>query len=806
MSKNLEKICLWIIRIGSYLILFTPLLLIRQTLFPFIFGKIVVFRIIVEITAAAYLLLIIYPAYSGGVNRPQYRPRWNGLTIAVTIFIFVLIFTSLVGLDIQRSFWSSQERMTGILTMIHFWAWFLILVSVIKEKKEWRRLVILTLVASFLVALYALGQKLGLKFLIHAGELRLSGTIGNPDFTATYLMVHLFLAAFLILREKKVITKILLGLLILFEGLIVYFTATRGAFLAIALSILVFLIFSVFYFPQRRLKIVSLVLLVVIIGAGIFLRFSVNQPYFKKIPYPVQRFVSTSLTKDSGVVDRFKAWQVGFEAWQERPIFGWGWENYNLAYNKHFTADYYTLDPAGSWYDRAHNALLDVLVMGGLLGLISYLAIFAFIFYYLWRAKKKQILGRFEWLILSLMFFAYFIQNNFVFDTPATLVVFYFCLGLCYFVTQHNPNLQTYPNATNKTLRNYENLRKYENVVKNYSTIRAPVRRSFSEGGNKGNSFKVREAAQKGGGNKFPLPLIIFLIIIFLPWAIYKFNLEPWQVSKTAVIAITTSEVDAKAGLYWYKKALAKPLFVNSEIRMQLIKTLFEQAAGDKIKDQKVLNESVEFTMSELEKNVKEHPFDARYRLHLGQFYNLIAGPETPEQKKYLSLGEQALKKALELAPQRLDIYYELARNKMLAGDFSQAIDYAKQAVNLNDRVAQAHWSLALAYFGAQEYEKGIQEVEQAVKLGYYYYDRPDVTLYLADVYAKLEKWDKAIYQTRVIIGQDPNNIEALVKQAIYYAKSGDKTTAIAVAKKILEIKPDLGPQVEALIRQIESY
>ena len=73
MSKNAEKICLAIIRWASYLILFLSLLVYRGTLYPYIFGKIIFFRILVEIIFAAYIFLAVYDK--------RYRPNWKNLLI-----------------------------------------------------------------------------------------------------------------------------------------------------------------------------------------------------------------------------------------------------------------------------------------------------------------------------------------------------------------------------------------------------------------------------------------------------------------------------------------------------------------------------------------------------------------------------------------------------------------------------------------------------------------------------------------------------------------------------------------------------
>ena len=80
------KVYLFIIRWGTYLVLFTPLIVNTKFFFPFVAPKTIVFRIIVEILLAAYIFLVI--------SNKRYRPKINALTIAITLFLGIFILAS----------------------------------------------------------------------------------------------------------------------------------------------------------------------------------------------------------------------------------------------------------------------------------------------------------------------------------------------------------------------------------------------------------------------------------------------------------------------------------------------------------------------------------------------------------------------------------------------------------------------------------------------------------------------------------------------------------------------------------------
>ena len=136
-NETLEKILLSIIKWGVYFSLLTPLVVVSGFFYSFIVPKTIYFRIIVEIIFAVYLILIL--------SFPKYRPKINTLSISIFIFILVSILTSVLGVDLQRSFWSVYERETGLFTLLHLYAFFVVLSNVFRNKKDWERLLFVSI-------------------------------------------------------------------------------------------------------------------------------------------------------------------------------------------------------------------------------------------------------------------------------------------------------------------------------------------------------------------------------------------------------------------------------------------------------------------------------------------------------------------------------------------------------------------------------------------------------------------------------------------------------------------------------------
>ncbi len=68
---------------------------------------------------------------------------------------------------------------------------------------------------------------------------------------------------------------------------------------------------------------------------------------------------------------RLDSWKMAWNGIKERPLLGWGQENF---------IGIYTVNPIPFkgeqvWTDRAHNIVIEWLINAGILGLLSYMAI-----------------------------------------------------------------------------------------------------------------------------------------------------------------------------------------------------------------------------------------------------------------------------------------------------------------------------------------------------------------------------------------------------------------------------------------------
>jgi hypothetical protein len=125
--------------------------------FPFISGKNILFRIFVEIAFAGWAVLAL--------SNSSYRinVKKSPIMIAYGLFIIVLLFADLFGVDREKSMWSNFERMEGFVGHIHFFAYFFVLTVMVRTLADWQKMWKIFLTADILIVLYGYAQLFGVK-------------------------------------------------------------------------------------------------------------------------------------------------------------------------------------------------------------------------------------------------------------------------------------------------------------------------------------------------------------------------------------------------------------------------------------------------------------------------------------------------------------------------------------------------------------------------------------------------------------------------------------------------------------------
>lgn len=393
-----------------------------STLFPFIVGKYSWFRTTIDLAVIFFLLGLLFQDKSSVISRKLSIIFRKPLVIAVSVFVGFFSLACLFGINPAYSFWSNFERGEGGFQMLHLWAFFILLVTLFDEERDWRRLFGWAIGGGVLSGIYgflaALGVSKTIGPLFGDSGFRFSGSIGNPAYLATFSIFMIFYVLYLLhdlypdrLKSVKAFVLYVIGI----AFIAMFFAAgTRGAFIGLVVAVIAGLFYFIYTRPSMRkwLFIVGFVL-VVLVGSLVYFK---DTSFIKSIPG--SRIFNISFSART-FEDRAIMWKIALDGFKERPVFGWGPENFIQVFDRHFNTNYFhPSEGFGAWFDRAHSVYFDYLVETGLLGLLSFLGIFAVFFRQLFRSAEISS-GNISPFVKALLFglsLAYLIQGIVLFD------------------------------------------------------------------------------------------------------------------------------------------------------------------------------------------------------------------------------------------------------------------------------------------------------------------------------------------------------------------------------------------------------
>lgn len=419
------------------LVFLVPFVVDTSQLFPFITGKAFFFRILAESIFFVWLILAI--------RNPEYRPRFSLIMISVTAFVVMIGISNFFGVNPFSSFWSNYERMEGYVNILHLFAMFLAIGSVIKTREDWDKFILTSMIVSVGILYEAFQQQFGYKEISQGG--RLDATFGNPIYLAVYSVFHIFFGIYLITTKKFLkenLYKVSVGVVVALHLFVLYQTNTRGAVLGLLGGLFLTGALNVLTTRKENKKIwlasIATVSVILVMVFGFIL---VKDSDFVKSNKVLGRFAEISISSGTSEA-RLLNWSIAYEGFKEKPILGWGMGNYSYVFDKHYKPAMYGNE---SWFDHVHNIVLDWLIAGGIVGLVLYLLLLLSLAWAIWCNKEYSHAERNIFIGLVA---GYFVQNLFVFDNQTSYIYLFILLAI--FHSQQNKEISIFKTKLDKNL------------------------------------------------------------------------------------------------------------------------------------------------------------------------------------------------------------------------------------------------------------------------------------------------------------------------------------------------------------------
>ncbi|TSD05145.1 MAG: Uncharacterized protein Greene071436_5 [Parcubacteria group bacterium Greene0714_36] len=748
--SQFEKISLWIVKIGLWVVPFLPLYVSNSMLFPFITGKNFAFRIIIE---------IIFAFWAGlAVSRAEYRPRLTPLFKIITAFVAIVFLADLLSPHPYRSFFSNYERMEGFMMLGHMYLYFMMLTSVFRSRNDWMIFFHATLAASIAASYFGLMQKLGYRVSLQGG-FRVDSTIGNPTYFAAYLLFHIWLLAILISEYGKVWWRVgLYAAILVFELMMIYFTATRGVVLALALAIPPFLGALAYFWPSIvgssrggwsiGRKIAAGLLIASVMVPLIF--WSVRKTDYVQQNHALQRLTNYSF-REGTVQDRFLIWKMSLKGIVDRPILGWGQENYYLVFQKYFEPG---LFGAEAWFDRSHNVFLDWGVHTGILGLGAYLGILGIAVWQILRAMRHNRGVFFIGLALLGLFATDFFQKLFVFDNFSSYLLFFAFLA-------------------------------YSGYVSALGRDAGAAGKEHPRGASAGTS------AAHGA---VTAAVCLVMVAVWGWWA----NIKPLRESQAliGVLQLVRTNANVNAVETAFRGVLAYRSFGDTETREQL-GNLARGIAGNTAGSAEDRKRFTDFALAELRKETsRPAAADVKHLL----FMLSILNQALPLDPQYVIEANAVAEEAIKRSPTKQIVYFEAAQLYLLQNKIGPARDLMERAWRLDPRFHHAgQYAWTLAILGQNP---GLAaEVKQALPPEVF----ADVALVaIANAYQQVGDVAGATELYAVLVKKAPANAQYHATYAALLAHAGKNKEARAEVEEAIKIDPAFEKEGRQFLQSIQ--
>lgn len=694
---RLESYLYKVIKYGLYAILLTPLVFWPRALFGFMTPKFILFQVLVEIVFAAWLALLLLNNANVGENMRMTRITNNRLAISgisknpillvLLGFIAISFISAFFGVDFSRSFWGIGARMTGLFAELHFFAWFLVLATSLNnanntdkyandanrelEKKSrlaisgisnkllnWHYYLNFSFAISILVALSAFYENTAWR-LVYG-----STFFNNPTFVGPYFLFHFFWGLYeTIFNFQFSISKVkrwFFGAGTALLALVIFLGEIRGAILGLFIGLIVFGLGLIFTdMVRRRFKILLLAFFIAIL-IGLSGLWFARESAFVQNTSALKRLTQISIEQTT-IQTRLIVWRLAVAGFKERILFGAGPENFNYVFNAHYNSVLLKYGLGETWFDKPHNAFLEILTEIGAIGGLAYLLILISVVFSLFKEFKNG--QKILILTLASAFTAYLSSIFFSFDSFGSWFGLYLMLG---FLASHN------------------------------------------------NANKAEELRMPRIANNLYSQLAV-LAITLVTFALLYVNYGIWRANIADADALRIFPRDSEQGTILFKKSLTYFSPYKSEYQFDLLASVSGAIAKNLPISQ--LEDNLNFALNEADKAIKNHPQNAAYYTDMVKLYNILG--EKGGNSEILNQAEIFGKKSLELSPRRQETRFYLARTALLKGDSKLAVQWTKEAEELNSTVNLSHWYLGLALIADNRREIGIIEIKKALELGY---------------------------------------------------------------------------------------
>ena len=311
----------------------------------------------------------------------QLKRRWKVKSSKMSIIIPSLYLLSLVTSFLATDnkfigFFGEYQRRTGLLAYVSLMAFFFA-ASLLIDQKSVTTLDRAAIIIGFFLGTYGLLQHFKHDFVNWSNPYNpIISTLGNPDFSAAAMAIFAVLNFGILIQNKFFIwTRILAGLNVIVLLFTIYLSQVRQGLLCSIFGITIIVIIWIYQRNRTAAHLVaSLTTLIGLVGLLGMLNQGPLSKYFYKI----------------SVTYRGDYWRAGWRMIIHNPLFGVGLDRYGANFRKYRDATQVARRGPDLVSNAAHNVPIQLASTGGLVVLLTFILLIAFIFLRGIQALRKS--------------------------------------------------------------------------------------------------------------------------------------------------------------------------------------------------------------------------------------------------------------------------------------------------------------------------------------------------------------------------------------------------------------------------------
>jgi Tfp pilus assembly protein PilF/O-antigen ligase len=649
---------------------------------PFELPKVMLMRSLVWLLAA----LIIGEQILRGFADLRGRLK-NPLLPALGLLALTLTITTATAVDWQLSLWGSYERSQGLLTHLSYLLLCLLAAYRLPSLARARRLIVLMILGTVPLLLLGLAQWFGWLSLglVSDGRTAVYATLGRANFLGAYLAFTLPLTAGLLMTSDRK-QRWLWGVILAGQLFLIGLTLARGAWLAAVFGLL---LFGVLLWGGRLGRWAGLGWL----GVGAV-----------AVAGPLAVWWLGRLGAGSTAA-RLVIWQETALLTAQKPLLGYGAEALRIVFPAVYPPELVFFQGREYFVDRAHNWLLEWLIMAGWPGLLAFLLVIGVFVGVVGRALSRPARGEKRVFLAAILaaVLTNLVNNLVSFDVTPTATASWLLIGLGVALAT---SIADAPRVTNGQ----------------YIRWRGPL---------------------------------VGLCVLASVTASWQWNVQPLRADMAArevQVAIDNgawTEATASADRminFWS----AEPVYFLWQSQAYLGRAMSEPAEPDEATRWLAkAEEAVKQAQTKRPQDVSVWLETARVYRRMGQQFGLDMDAG----------ADNAYRQAISLAPKQATIYAEWGEMLLSSGDASAAAALLRQAVQLDGSYGEAYLALGAAELALGRTEVALANYHEAVRLmpnsaqGY---------VGLAECYWQLQEPDATTAALAMALALDPENEQAL--------------------------------------------